>query len=240
MKKVSLIHMGVFSVLLHGIIILAGWFVLKTFPPFEREESVLSVFTADIFTPEEEARSMSFQSEESGPDVAASLGSKQKKKKKAGRDVVKEFSRTGGEGVTGDWVGEDRLQVSDHKTSMEEMKPVSFSGRDEPVKTALPQSAPRAAEAPARQPDEKQIVSSIFGIVKKAVVYPPVARKNGMEGVVKVSFRIEKSGSPGDVQVAKSSGYDILDKAAIQAVMKGQAYPVITKLVIIPVRFTLK
>jgi protein TonB len=83
------------------------------------------------------------------------------------------------------------------------------------------------------------ILSAISSAVRKAVVYPPVARKNGLEGTVLVSFRIAEDGSALDIHVAESSGSGILDEAAVEAVKKGKAYPSVNQPVIVPVHFKL-
>jgi protein TonB len=48
--------------------------------------------------------------------------------------------------------------------------------------------------------------------------YPSLARRRGYEGSVVLEFEIRADGSCGDVRVTRSSGYDILDEAAVRAV----------------------
>ncbi len=48
-------------------------------------------------------------------------------------------------------------------------------------------------------------------------IYPKEARDNGWQGVVKLQVQILKNGRVGQIIVIQSSGYDCMDKAAIQA-----------------------
>ena len=59
-----------------------------------------------------------------------------------------------------------------------------------------------------------------------APVYPQLARESGWEGVVLLSVFVQSDGKPGQVNVEKSSGYKILDHAALTAVKKWQFKPV--------------
>lgn len=92
---------------------------------------------------------------------------------------------------------------------------------------------------PVKDSDD-EIIKKIQGIVSKALVYPPTALRSKIQGVVRVSFNIAKDGSPLNVRVENTSGYSLLDSAAVEAVKKGSKYPVVSKTVIIPVRFNLK
>ncbi|OPY89826.1 MAG: Gram-negative bacterial tonB protein [Syntrophus sp. PtaU1.Bin208] len=56
-------------------------------------------------------------------------------------------------------------------------------------------------------------------------VYPQAARRNGYEGLVLISVEILENGAPGQLLVKKSSGYAILDQAALSAVRKWRFVP---------------
>ncbi len=79
----------------------------------------------------------------------------------------------------------------------------------------------------------------------KLIQYPDIARKAGLEGMVVVQVVVEPNGKPSNPTVARSAG-DVLDQAAVEAVMKldfkpgkqrGQAVRVNYA---IPVRFRLR
>jgi protein TonB len=48
--------------------------------------------------------------------------------------------------------------------------------------------------------------------------YPLAARRRGWEGLVLLNVRVQADGRVGQVSVIKSSGYDLLDRTAMQAV----------------------
>lgn len=82
-----------------------------------------------------------------------------------------------------------------------------------------------AAQAPARHLASAQVVidgyrQRLARRLSQAKFYPRLAQRRGMEGKVMVRFVIERSGAIQSVWVEKSSGYAILDEAAVEAVRK--------------------
>jgi protein TonB len=55
-------------------------------------------------------------------------------------------------------------------------------------------------------------------------VYPPEAAQKGIYGDLKIQFTINKDGSLGEVRLIRTSGYKMLDDAAIRALRDGQPY----------------
>lgn len=55
--------------------------------------------------------------------------------------------------------------------------------------------------------------------------YPEQARRSGWEGTVVLSIQILPNGRPGDVSVYRSSGYEVLDDAAVDAVRQWRFIP---------------
>ncbi|MFH1383853.1 MAG: energy transducer TonB [Candidatus Omnitrophota bacterium] len=56
-------------------------------------------------------------------------------------------------------------------------------------------------------------------------IYPRVARERGYEGTVILRVTVLPSGKPGSIEVKESSGYVVLDNAALRAVKKWQFTP---------------
>jgi len=75
--------------------------------------------------------------------------------------------------------------------------------------------------------------------IQAAVVYPPLARLQELEGVARVRFAIAQDGRPRDLAVAGSTGHAILDRAALAAVAAAAPLPWVYGLVEVPVRFAL-
>jgi periplasmic protein TonB len=75
--------------------------------------------------------------------------------------------------------------------------------------------------------------------------YPRAARRRGMEGLVEINALVDKQGKVKEQQLYQSSGYTILDRAALKAVRKWRFDPGIKNGTIcemwvkVPVRFQL-
>ena len=63
-------------------------------------------------------------------------------------------------------------------------------------------------------------LSAIREAILSYLRYPPVARRMGWEGTVKVRFTLTPEGKLEDLEVEESSGYRILDESALRAVLK--------------------
>jgi protein TonB len=84
------------------------------------------------------------------------------------------------------------------------------------VAQAVPPPAPPAAP-PAPEPVTEP--KGYAGYLNNpAPSYPPAAQRRGLQGKVILKIHVLASGQPDNVTVAKSSGYDILDDAAVKAV----------------------
>lgn len=77
-------------------------------------------------------------------------------------------------------------------------------------------------------------------------VYPEIARIRGYEGVVLIAAEILSNGHVGEARISKSSGYSILDQAALEAIKPWRFEPAkksgrpFTMWVEVPVKFVLK
>lgn len=76
--------------------------------------------------------------------------------------------------------------------------------------------------------------------------YPEMARRNGWQGLCMVRVAVDANGSAGAVSIARSSGYGILDQAALAAVRKWKFTPRMVRgvaaasTVEVPVNFSLR
>jgi protein TonB len=113
---------------------------------------------------------------------------------------------------------------------MHEMKP-----RPEPVRSAA--SADRTTATPAAaasnsvinpEETERHLRNSVMELISRELTYPAIARHKGWQGVVKLELHIEADGAITRLQVDETSGYSILDKAAVEclqlASIPGAAY----------------
>lgn len=78
-----------------------------------------------------------------------------------------------------------------------------------------------------------------------APLYPPLARKRGWEGIVRLSVLVRNDGTADQVDIQESSGYQILDRAAQNAVKNWKFTPAksgpmrISSKITLPIQFTL-
>ena len=61
--------------------------------------------------------------------------------------------------------------------------------------------------------------------IASAKYYPRMARRRGMEGRPVIVFTLDKQGRLKKADLARTSGYPVLDRAALQAVHNGAPYP---------------
>jgi protein TonB len=141
-----------------------------------------------------------------------------------------------------------------HKVSRRHDKPPQETTATQPVTTRQAgDDAPTPAQpAPAaagmdttRQTARDQLHNSILRLVSSRFNYPLLARRKGWQGVVKLQVHIESDGRISRLQVEQTSGYPVLDRAALQSLqlasvpdaeqwMQGQAIDII-----IPVEYRL-
>jgi TonB family protein len=62
--------------------------------------------------------------------------------------------------------------------------------------------------------------------IEAAKQYPMAARKRHLEGNVIISFRLSRKGKVITTEIVKSSGNELLEKAALSAVQDGAPYPI--------------
>ncbi|MFN7066120.1 MAG: energy transducer TonB, partial [Aquificaceae bacterium] len=66
----------------------------------------------------------------------------------------------------------------------------------------------------------REKLSLISSIVQKHISYPPLARRMGWEGKVVVCFTLTAEGKLKDLHIEKSSGYEFLDKNALDTIKR--------------------
>jgi len=71
----------------------------------------------------------------------------------------------------------------------------------------------------------KENFSYIRDMIQKKVVYPKIARQNGWQGKVTVSFIIFSDGFAKDITIIKTSGVEVLDSSAAVAVKDASPFP---------------
>ncbi len=86
-------------------------------------------------------------------------------------------------------------------------------------------------------------LKKIRDIVQRYISYPPIARRMGWEGTVVVKFKLTPEGVVQDSEVEESSGYEILDKNALQVISRASSEfpkPRQTVVVVVPIKYKLE
>lgn len=76
--------------------------------------------------------------------------------------------------------------------------------------------------------DESNILrynEAVKELINKSKKYPASAKKRMMEGIVHISFIVGSNGRLSSITLLKTSGYDILDKAAIDTIRNSSPFP---------------
>lgn len=82
--------------------------------------------------------------------------------------------------------------------------------------------------------------------INPAPLYPRLAQRKGWEGIVYLNVSINPLGTVNNVQIKKSSGYSILDIAAVKAIREWKFMPAaiddrkVSSAIVLPVEFQLK
>jgi protein TonB len=105
----------------------------------------------------------------------------------------------------------------------------------EPDVSARPPFEDLAPQGPALEARLAQIALR----VQQALVYPELARRDGIQGEAKLTFVIDARGRPREVELVESSGSQSLDWAARRALERAGALPYVAGRVTVPVRFAL-
>jgi len=75
--------------------------------------------------------------------------------------------------------------------------------------------------------------------IEQAKVYPDAARREGMQGIVELRFRIAGDGSVEAIEVVRSSGHRLLDEISAQTVRRAGPYPILAGWIRVPLSYRL-
>jgi periplasmic protein TonB len=82
-------------------------------------------------------------------------------------------------------------------------------------------------------------LAEIQRLIQEALVYPPIERKRGAAGEALVAFHIDSAGRAASIELARSTGHPLLDRAALRAVAAAGPLPYVYGRLEVPVRFQL-
>lgn len=113
--------------------------------------------------------------------------------------------------------------------------------REVGVGAAVPPS-PSMKEEEQKKRYLKEHFVYIRDSVMQKVSYPPMARKMGWQGTVTLKFVVEEDGKVSQVHVEKSSGFQLLDRSAVESVKSAAPFPKppVAAELVMPINYTLE
>jgi protein TonB len=114
-------------------------------------------------------------------------------------------------------------------------------GRADGVVGGMPGGDPASvlSVAPVLIPARPSDLASVRAGIGRTLSYPPAARRAGWQGKVRLAFVLLADGRIRDLVVREGSGYEVLDAAAIAAVLDASPFvpPGMDVQIVIPVSF---
>jgi TonB family protein len=94
-------------------------------------------------------------------------------------------------------------------------------------------------DAIPRGPSVAERLELIRRRLQAALVYPPLARHHGIEGITTIEFEIDPAGRAAGVRTTASSGSELLDRAAERCAVDAGELPRVLGRLAVPIRFEL-
>lgn len=96
-----------------------------------------------------------------------------------------------------------------------------------PAQAANPAQAVTVSQQETLQSAQRNfLLGEIYNRLSQYLDYPDRARRRGWEGAVMIGFNVDKQGFLHNVHLTRTSGYNLLDNAALSAVKKVNNIPV--------------
>ncbi len=104
------------------------------------------------------------------------------------------------------------------------------------------QAAEAASAPPGSQsgPVSSEQWAVIVSSIERVKNYPRLARERGIEGVVRLRFRVKPRGDVDRVEIVESSGSDILDTASVRTLYQAGPMPYVNGWVEVPIAYVLR
>lgn len=83
-----------------------------------------------------------------------------------------------------------------------------------------PGSSPARAAIAAEQSLRARLKALLLTDLARQFEYPTLARRRGWQGMVLLSITVEPDGTLGRVRISQSSGYDVLDRSAVDTLQR--------------------
>ena len=117
---------------------------------------------------------------------------------------------------------------------------IAVGAAPEPPNPYLEGAAVLGVDGVPAGPSVAERLEEIRARLQAALVYPPLARRRGLEGTSRIQFVIGPDGRARDVSTSASSGYPVLDRAAERCAADAGELPRLLGRLEVPIRFSLE
>jgi TonB family protein len=74
-----------------------------------------------------------------------------------------------------------------------------------------------SSATPSREETDRHLRACVMELITRQLTYPAIARRKGWQGVVKLELHIESDGLISALHIDETSGYAVLDRAAMES-----------------------
>ena len=92
----------------------------------------------------------------------------------------------------------------------------SVQARSEQTRQPIP-ATQAVSTALSREQLDQHLRDSVLNLITRKLTYPAIARRKGWQGVVVLELHIESNGQISDLRIDETSGYAVLDEAALRS-----------------------
>ena len=123
---------------------------------------------------------------------------------------------------------QSRLQHKKTVTMVANKKTAISNKPTGPVSLSSNKTSDTKQQPPRQQQNsiaQSRVISILVNELRQYFHYPRLAQKRNWQGKVVVALHITRSGEIKDIMLSRSSGYTVLDEAAIRAIQKIKTFP---------------
>jgi TonB family protein len=201
----------VLSLGLHGAVL--GWIAWEGWGPGKAPAGQILVLEVQVVPSAEEVQTESSRFAASKPRERIVRVHSEDPGKKAEEPVLSD-----------DTVANYSLTARQERTegAVQEVRPIAMALTSHGVGSPSPeQSAVRVGS------DLEERLRAIRTRIERGKAYPPLARREGIEGTTTLAFRIREGGKIEGLRVIRSSGSSLLDEASLEAVRGAAPLPTV-------------
>jgi len=232
-KKERLLVLSLALSLLIHVLLFGSFFLLKPKPKEEKEKIITVSLDEDFkkeFKPQIEEKKITQQKETLPPKPAP------KPQPEKPKPIVKPESETPKQEAQKPQEKQKTQQPTQQyppqtQTTQQTQPTVAQTPKTEPTPIDLSKGRPDQFKQPEKKEEDidgylKELIRYLNQQARERDLYPPIAKRLKIEGQVVVRVTINEDGTidENSIKIVESSGYNVLDKGAIEILKKLQPY----------------